>query len=260
MTPPCAHIDSAHVVVPAGERPELLTPAGVLPPLRCASVLKPLLMWAASTMAPFDNDPTLWAGLAEPAVTLSENDPTVAVWTACGSGTLLGAVAELTGITWQLRPGSTTFGGVLIRADQVALAYGSMVAAADTDPVASRLLGWMRAVPDVQTFGTRTAAAGALGVDASQVGVKCGWFCDSDETVMRTHAATVTATPGGVTHVSAVLTAIGVAEPARLAYTAAYDGGREVLGMHQRVAGRRLTDATRAALTSCHRSDAGRCL
>lgn len=45
--------------------------------VRCASVLKPLYFWAASTLPAFRDDADGWAELAEPAVTVSSNDPTV---------------------------------------------------------------------------------------------------------------------------------------------------------------------------------------
>jgi hypothetical protein len=95
--------------------------------LVCASVLKPLVFWAAAQCRPYDNDSAGWAALAEPAVVMSDNDATVAAWTSVGGERMLDTLAGLTGVRWPLEPGgSRSFGRVLIRADEVAQSYAAL--------------------------------------------------------------------------------------------------------------------------------------
>ena len=218
--------------------------------VRCASVLKPIYFWAASTLPAFRDDVDGWAELAEPAVTASSNDPTVAIWQECTPDALLDAIARLTGVRWQSdRSAERSFGRVLVHAEEVARAYAALaVAAWSEDAAAGRVLGWMRAVPDRQTFGARTAAAHALGVRHAEVGVKAGWYIDADETALRTHAVTVTVTGDGTARGSAVLTALPVDEPIRTEYATTYVQGDEVLPIHWDVAAETISRTTASLL------------
>jgi hypothetical protein len=103
-------------------------------------------------------------------------------------------------------------------------------------------------VPERQTFGARRAAAEQLGVPAAAVAVKCGWFCAEDETRLRTHAVTLTDTPGDDTRGSVVLTAIDAPAAVRAAYAQAYVHGDEVLHHHWKLAADTVAAATRDAL------------
>ena len=95
--------------------------------VRCASVLKPIYFWAASSLPAFRDDLDGWAELAEPAVTASSNDPTVAIWQECTPDALLDAIAGLTGVRWHSDPSAErSFGRVLVRADEVARAYAAL--------------------------------------------------------------------------------------------------------------------------------------
>jgi hypothetical protein len=253
VTPPvpAPHVDAAGFVVPAGEAEPRLTQAGRPDrALRCASVLKPLLFWAAAGLPPLRDDPESWAVLAKPAVTVSANDPTVAIWQEPGPDALLDRLGALGGTRWGTDPAATpTFGKVMVRAAEVARGYAALaVAARSADPVAEQLLGWMRDVPEEQTFGARAEAAAALGVDPATVATKCGWFGDDDETVLRTHAVTVCLLPGGSVRGTAVLTAVPFDAAARAVYAAAYQDGPEVLPMHAARAGRLIAEATAALL------------
>ena len=218
--------------------------------VRCASVLKPLYFWAASTLPALRDDPDRWAQLAQPAVTVSSNEPTVTIWQSCGPDALLDAVARLTGVHWHSDASTErSFGRVLVRADEVARAYAALaVAALSEDAAAGRLLGWMRAVPERQTFGARTAAAHALGVRPSDVGVKAGWYIDADETALRTHAVTVTVTGDGTARGTAVLTALPVSEPVRAGYATTDVQGEEVLPIHWDVAAEAISRTTESLL------------
>jgi len=102
---------------------------------------------------------------------MSDNDATVAAWTSVGGERMLDTLAGLTGVRWPLEPGgSRSFGRVLIRADEVAQSYAALAMRAQTDDsAASQLIDWMRQVPAEDTFGTRAAAADALGVAAATV-------------------------------------------------------------------------------------------
>jgi hypothetical protein len=220
--------------------------------VRCASVLKPLYFWAASTLPAFRDDADGWAELAEPAVTVSANDPTVAIWQSCGPDALLDAIAALTGVHWKSDPSAErSFGRVLVRADEVARAYAALaVSAWSEDAAPGRLLAWMRAVPDRQTFGARAAAAQALGVGGPDVGVKTGWYVDADETALRTHAVTVTVTgtADGPARGTAVLTALPVSETVRAEYATTYVQGEEVLPIHWDVAAETISRTTASLL------------
>lgn len=246
-------VDAATFTVGADDRaPAVLHRSGAAPPLRCASLLKPLLFWAAAGLPGPAADEGRWAELAGPAVAHSANDPTVTVWDGCGRDALLDRLAELGGTRWRCDPSATpTFGKVLVRATEVAGAYARLaVSAREGDAVADRLLGWMRTVADRQTFGARAAAATSLGVDPSVVAVKSGWFCDTDEVSARTHAVTVTTLPDGSVRGTAVLTAVPLGAEERAEYTATYREGDEVLPVHERLAGPLIASTTQGLLTS----------
>ncbi len=241
---------AAFTVWAAAPHPRITQLGQPAPRVRCASVLKPLYFWAASTLPAFRDDTDGWAELAEPAVTVSANDPTVAIWQSCGPDALLDAIAALTGVQWTSDPSAErSFGRVLVRADEVARAYAALaVSAWSAETVPGRLLGWMRAVPDRQTFGARTAAAQALGVGPTDVGVKTGWYVDADETALRTHAVTVTVTADGTARGTAVLTALPVSETVRAEYATTYVHGEEVLPIHWDVAAETISRTTAALL------------
>lgn len=202
--------------------------------MRCASLLKPLYFWAAATLPGLSADREAWASLAEPAVTVSANGPTVSLWNRCGPDALLDGIAHLTGQRWSPDPtADRSFGRVLVSADGVARAYAALAVAARADSaVAGCLLAWMRRVPDRQTFGARVAAVQRLEAAPHEVAVKSGWFVDADETALRTHAVTVTVAPDGTVHGTAVLTAIPVSASVRAGYAATYVHGEEVLPIH----------------------------
>lgn len=225
-----------------------LTHDGGAERLRCASLLKPPLFWAASGIEPLRSQRDRWERLARPAVTVSANDPTDEAWAACGGAALLDALAARGGVRFELEPGGTrSFGRVLVTAEEVARTYAAL--AAGGDEVAHRLLGWMREVPDRQTFGVRDVVAAGLGISPELVAVKAGWFWDEDEARIRTHIATVTETEHGVLG-TVVLTALPVDQGEQPAYAEAYLEGSEVLAWHQRAAGTRLRESTAEALSS----------
>jgi hypothetical protein len=216
-------------------------------PLRCASVLKPLLFWVAGdAFAGRD----AWAAAASDAVALSANEPTIELWERLGGEELLSRLAAATGLRWPLEPGGPrSFGRVLVTATQVAAGYAELgLAAQRGDEPAARLLGWMRLVPERQTFGARAAAAAALGVAAEAVAVKCGWFLDHDEARLRTHAVTVCELADGSLRGSAVLTAVAVPDGLHDVYAREYVHGDEVLHHHRELAGQAVVAGTRAAL------------
>jgi hypothetical protein len=235
-----------------GDRVRMTAAPGETGRLRCASLLKPLLFWAgAGAGAGVFADHDAWAAAASAAVVRSANDPTVGLWNACGADRLLALLAERTRRSWTVEPGgSRGFGRVLITATDAAAGYAALALAARNggDGVAPQLLEWMRCVPERQTFGARRAAAEQLGVPAAAVAVKCGWFCAEDETRLRTHAVTLTDTPGGDTRGSVVLTAIDAPAAVRAAYAQAYVHGDEVLHHHWKLAADTVAAATRDAL------------
>jgi hypothetical protein len=217
---------------------------------RSASVLKPLLFWAAAWHEPYRWDREGWADQARPAVTVSDNAATTAMCDTVGQDVLLDRLACLTGVAWHVEPDSPrSFIRVLITADELAAGYAKLAAAAGTgDEAATDLLTWMRQVPEPQTFGTRAVVATELGADPASVAVTCGWFAHRDETVIRTHAVTVARAGDGAEHVTAVLTAVPLSATAHTDYERAYDGGQDVTGVHQDFAGHTVRAGTVAAL------------
>lgn len=209
------------------------------PALRSASILKPLVFWVAADRMAHEQ----WVALAQRGIVASDNDATVAIWDEA----LLDVLAERVGERWPIDPGGLrTFGRVLVTAQDVATGYAALVAAADaSDRTALDVLGWMRAVPERQTFGLRGVVAATLGVDQSNIGVKCGWYGYPDEGALRTHGVTVTPTGDGWM-VTAVLTSLGYPAAAYAAYLDRYDRtGGDVCEVHERLAGSLLRDATR---------------
>jgi hypothetical protein len=221
-------------------------------PLRCASVLKPLLFWAAVDAFA---DREAWAAAARPAVVCSANAPAVQLWERLGGRELLSRLAARSGGSWPLEPGGArSFGRVLVTAPQVAGAYAQLALAARRgDEPAAQLLEWMRRVPERQTFGARRAAARALAVGEDGVAVKCGWFLDTDEAALRTHAVTVCESADGSLRGSAVLTAVEAPAGLHAAYAREYVHGDEVLHHHWELAGDAVVEGTRAALEAATR-------
>ena len=245
LDPPSTTIQRAGFLIRRG-RPALIVGEGNGEQLRSASVLKPLLFWAARSLPPFQEDPERWRRLAEPAVIRSDNKATVEAWRACGGSRLLTELSAISGVRLEAEPGGArSFGRVLIDAGETARAYARL--AEDSGPVARRLLAWMRAVPDLQTFGVRRAVAEQLSAAPETIAVKCGWYCARDEERMRTHAVTITSVGAGVVGTVA-LTALPLDEDRRRSYSRRYRGGEGVLDLHESVAGPVLRAATREML------------
>jgi hypothetical protein len=254
---PASTAQTAAFLLPAPASAARFVTAGDDERLRCASLLKPLLCWAAATLAPYVTAPAEWERLAHDAVAVSANEPAARMWEACGADTLLDALAHKTAVRLPLECGGTrSFGRVLITADDVARGYARLAASGDT--AAGLVRRWMLDVPDRQTFAVRPLVARRLGVAASHVAVKAGWFCDTDEQRIRTHVVTMTATDAGIVG-TVVLTALPAGDAVRRAYTAAYRDGDEVLGLHEQHAGPTVRKATeQAAAAALSRVSAGR--
>jgi hypothetical protein len=196
--------------------------------LRCASVLKPLIVWVAGGGRTDDG---------EQAIRFSDNAATNRIWHAGPPPRLLDRLAGATGVRWRTAGADPDwFGGVEVSATELVTAYGALA----RDPGAARVVNWMRAVAPEQAFGIPDAVAETLGVPAASVAVKAGWIGHADETVLRTHAVAV-AERGGETVVVAALTA--------LPYTADRDryqqdlrAGRPVIDVHEALAGPLLRD------------------
>jgi hypothetical protein len=205
--------------------------------LRCASVLKPLVVWAAGGGRADDG---------EQAIRSSDNAATSRIWHAGPPVRLLDRLAGATGVRWRQAgadPGS--FGGVEVSATELVTAYGALARAAAGDPVAARVMGWMGAVLPEQAFGVPDAVADTLGVPAASVAVKAGWIGSPDETVLRTHAVAV-AERGGETVVVAALTALPYPTH-RKRYQQDLRAGRPVVAVHEALAGPLLRDLLAAA-------------
>jgi hypothetical protein len=208
--------------------------------LRCASVLKPLVVWAAGTDAPATD--------GEQAIRYSDNAATNRIWLGGPPPRILDRIADATGVRWP-RAGAdpSWFGGVEVSAAELVTAYGTLARAAAGDPAASRVLGWMRAVAPEQTFGVPDAVATVLGVEPSAVAVKAGWFGRPDETALRTHVVAVAEREGEILVVAA-LSALPLPDPAaRDRYRQDVRAGRPVVDAHEQLAGPLLRGLLQAA-------------
>ncbi|TWF75558.1 hypothetical protein FHX44_111442 [Pseudonocardia hierapolitana] len=200
--------------------------------LRCASVLKPLIVWTGGSGRNDD---------AERAVRHSDNAATNRIWHAGPPARILDRIAAATAVRWRTASADPGwFGGVEVSATELVTAYGALARAAAGDPAAARVMGWMRAVEPEQAFGIPGAVADTLGVPASGVAVKAGWIGHPDETVLRTHVVAI-AERDGETVVVAALTALPY--PAdRDRYQQALRAGRPVVDVHEGIAGPLLRD------------------
>jgi len=143
--------------------------------VRGASVLKPLLAWTAASCGALAKDRAAWEILARPAVTISDNVATAALWSRVGEEQLLGALNDRVGMAWQVHgEGEHPSLRVLVTAGELARAYAAL--ASDDSDVGRQVREWMCQVPIEQTFGLRRAVCETLGVEPAAVGVKCGWF------------------------------------------------------------------------------------
>jgi hypothetical protein len=215
--------------------------------LRCASLLKPLLVWAAAHTSPWAGDPEGWAAHGEDAVTRSDNAATNRIWHGTGPARLLDRLAAATGVRWTLPGGDPTwFGGIEVSATEIVTAYGALARAAAGDPSAARVLDWMRRVAPEQSFGARAALAAGFGCEPGTVAVKAGWFGHAEETALRTHVVAV-AERDGETVVIAALSALPYPDPTdRDRYRRDLPAGR-LIREHERLAGsllRGLVEAT----------------
>jgi len=136
--------------------------------VRGASVVKPLLAWAAP-------DVEGWAHLARSAIAVSDNRATAVLWERAGRERVLDVLADRVGVRWEVADGEEHPAlRLLVTAGELAGAYAAL--AIDRSAAAGDIRRWMREVPDVQTFGVRRVAREVLGVDEAAVAVKCGWF------------------------------------------------------------------------------------
>jgi hypothetical protein len=198
------------------------------PTVRAASVVKPLLFWAAANLEPLASDVSGWEALARPSVTVSDNDATARLWATVGEEQLVDELAHLAGVTWASSgEGEHPALRLMVTAGELANAYARF--AADQGQPAQLIRRWMREVPSEQTFGLRSVAAATAGCPEASVGIKCGWFgLERAHAVVlveldgRTLGATVTTTwPVSPADIETALTLSGDATALALAHDAA---------------------------------------
>lgn len=202
--------------------------------MRCASLLKPLYAWAAAERV---TDASWWREHAEPAVIISSNSDTLALWLTVGPGVLLDTIARRTGVVWASPNGDPSrFGSVEVAAAEVVTVYAAFAQAALAgDRTAETIMGWMAAVAADQTYGAREA------IGSPAAGVKCGWYGGPDETCLRTHAVAIVPGKGTDATVVAAMTAQPYPdEREREIYRARVAEGLPVEDEHDRVAGQLL--------------------
>jgi len=221
-----------------GERSEEIDAA---PPVRGASVVKPLLVWVAAGVEPFASDRDRWEEIGRPAVTVSDDAATAVLWSTVGEQSLLTELSARIAVAW-----SPAGGGehpalrLMVTAGELAEAYLRL--ASDETPSGVLVRRWMREVPNVQTFDLRSVAAEATGCAKGSVGVKCGWFG-----LERAHAV-VLVQLGERTLGAAVTTAH---RPDATSQAKAHERSGDVAGLalaHNELAGDAIRHATRRAL------------
>lgn len=208
--------------------------------VRAASVVKPLLAWAAS-WGPLAGDGALWEVIARRSVMLSDNEATAALWSRGGHEGLLAALNDRLGLAWQVEgDGEHPSLRVVVTAGELAHAYTAL--ASDETTAGSHVRRWMREVPANLTFGVRRVACDTLGVGEEAVAVKCGWFGGE-----RAHAVVLVETHGGV--VAAAVTTQHALEPAtRASVRRAIGSDIKLAAAHDVLAGEEIRAATRRAL------------
>lgn len=239
MTPGAPAMGAAAFVVDeqGSRRLELVS----APPVRGASVIKPLLAWVAGTAGALSDDLATWEAYARPAVTTSDNTATAEIWERCRGERLLATLNARADLGWRVEgDGEHPSLRVEVTASELARAYASFVG--DGGAVARQVRQWMREVPLGQAFGLRRVAGEALAVDEAVVGVKCGWFGGE-----RVHAVVIAETE------EAVLGAAVTTNRPPDAWTTAMV--REVVGddmklamVHDRLVGEHIRTAARRAL------------
>lgn len=116
----------AFVVDAKGARCVELRPA---PPVRAASVLKPLLAWTAADRAPFVGDDAHWKRLAQQSVVVSDNPATAELWSRAGEEQLLESLNERVGMGWRIDSGREHPSlRILVAAGELAAAYAAFAA------------------------------------------------------------------------------------------------------------------------------------
>lgn len=229
---------AAFVVDHGGSRTLELVAA---PPVRAASVIKPLLVWVAASADGLADDLATWDVYARPAVTVSDNTATAELWSRCGGERLLSALNARVGLGWRVEgQGEHPSLRVLVTANELARAYASF--AADHGGVASLVRQWMREVPSGQAFGLRGVAREVLAIDEGLVGVKCGWFGGE-----RAHAVVIAQTD------DAVVGAVVTTDRPRTAGTSsmvrdAVGDDMKLAAVHDRLFGDHIRNAARLAL------------
>jgi hypothetical protein len=215
--------------------------------VRAASVLKPLLVWVAATSGTFAGDEASWESLARPAVTISDNRATAALWSESGEERLIELLNERIGTTWRIAEGTEHPAlRVTVTAAELARAYS--VLAGDDSRSATRVCRWMRETPSGQTFGLRPVVCDVLDVENNAVGVKCGWFGGE-----RAHAVVSVQIEGGT--VGVVATTSRSPDEAALARVREASGNdMKLAAVHDTLVGEDIRSAIRRALLDVRRA------
>lgn len=201
-------------------------------PVRCASLLKPLIAW----LTPARTDG--WAELAAAAVTRSDNAATDELTAARGGvDALRTTLGRATGVTL---PAAATWGRFPVTGQAVARMYQALLRS--RSPEAVRVRALMRATVTDQRLGADTWAD-LTGQPVDQLGVKAGWDLTSGGDLL-THVVVLgpvrsvvvlTSTPADGSLIAAWDTAL------------AADGPTGVLPLHLDVAGGVIAGALRDA-------------
>lgn len=203
---------------------------------RSASILKPLLAWVAFDAYQSRGKVFEWMRAAAAAILVSENRGACEMWeTAGGTGTVLHAIADRTGVTFRTDgsehrdPTALAFGRVLVNARELATAYTALVHAAERERPAGLVLDWMRSTLPSQRFQATPRF--------SRDPVKAGWSTAVDETLLRTHAVRVGIGANGDRRVGVALTALPFSHSSKSDYIQRCERGEDAFDVNMAVAG-----------------------
>jgi hypothetical protein len=231
---------AAFAVTQAGARTLELSSA---PPVRSASVIKPLLVWAAASSWPIARSLATWERLGRSAVMLSDNEATAAIWSQGGEHELLATLNKRIGLTWQVEGGNEHPSlRVPVTPGELGRAFASL--ASDDSHVSACVRRWMRDVPTEQTFGLRRVAHDALDVDELTVEIKCGWFGGA-----RAHAVVMAQSEGRIVGTAVTTSRLANAEELANMRDAVGDDTK-LAAAHDALAGEHIRVAARWGLTT----------
>lgn len=169
--------------------------------LRCASVLKPIYVWAYTDLKSPLNIKDSY--LAKRAIIKSSDVAMSHLWQKAGGKPIVEKIYELTGVNLTIDKG--TWGSVLINSYQLSQLYAALCL--DDSHVSNIILSMMSKTPDKLTFGIKNLIIKQTGKTPS---IKAGWYMSDDEDFLRTHIVSMIKTSPGHYFGTCIITAVEI--------------------------------------------------